>query len=110
MNLKSLLFKVVRAHADLVYYEARKADEELRDHCSELRRQVDIVRETAIQNIHKSSDVLIEQINEYQRECLAHNDECKKVHEETRKLLVESSLFLSQQQTILDEIMLDEAK
>ena len=40
-----------KARGDLQFQTERNADEEVRDHCNELRRQVDVVRETAIQNV-----------------------------------------------------------
>ena len=41
------------------------------EHFDSLRQQVDIARETALENIHNASNTLMTEIEAYERECLA---------------------------------------
>ena len=43
----------------------------IREHCDSIRQQVDIARETAIENLHKASNKLMSEIDEYERERLS---------------------------------------
>ena len=43
----------------------------IREHCDSIRQQVDIARETAIENIHKASKTLMTEIDTYERDCLS---------------------------------------
>ena len=100
-KLHELLEVAERAHADLTNFEAKKVDVDFRDHCSELRRQVDIARETAIAKITKSSESLIQQIDEYEQKSTAvqHNVECVSIREKIRHQLDTSLSLLQQHRT-----------
>ena len=43
----------------------------IRQHCDSLRQQVDIARETAIENIQKASNASMVDIDTYERKCLS---------------------------------------
>ena len=43
----------------------------IREHFDSLRLQVDIARETALENIHNTSNTLMTEIEAYERECLS---------------------------------------
>ena len=43
----------------------------IREHCDFVRQQVDIARETALENIHKESNTLMTEIDAYEHECLS---------------------------------------
>ena len=43
----------------------------IEEHCNFLRQQVDIARETGIENIHKASNTLMSEIDTYEQECLS---------------------------------------
>ena len=100
-KLHELLEVAERAHADLTYFEAKKVDVDFRDHCSELRRQVDIARQTAIEKITKSSESLIQQIDDYEQKSTAaqHNVEWVSIREKIRHQL-DTSLSLLQEHRI----------
>jgi hypothetical protein len=106
------IYECNNARGDLQFQVERNADEEVVDHCSELRRQVDVVRETAIQNVWKSSNALFKRIDGYERECLSRNAECSRVREEIRLLLDSSAAVVWRQEARLSDLMrqLDEAQ
>ena len=72
------------------------------EHCDSLRLQVDIARETAIENIHKESNTLMAEIDAYERECLSSWAEAK---ESSERVLEDASkrmrAFIAEQQAYL---------
>ena len=69
-KLRSLLAQIGDSSADLVK-TLNKSEWSIREHCDSIRLNVDIARETAIENIHKASNTLIVKIDTYERECLS---------------------------------------
>ena len=77
----------------------------IRDHCDSLRQQVDIARETALENIHKASDTLITEIDAYERECLTSWRAAKESTEVNVKDVSERmSAFIAEQQAFLQRV------
>ena len=74
----------------------------IREHCDSLRRDVDIARETALENIHKASNTLMSEIDAYERDCLSSwtvDKECSErviedVNKRARAFLAEQHAFL----------------
>ena len=77
----------------------------IREHCDSLRQQVDIARETALENIHKESNALMVEIEAYERGCLsswaAVKDSTENVVESVSKRM---SAFLAEQDTYLQRV------
>ena len=59
----------------------------IREHCDSIRQQVDIARETALENIHKASNTLMIEIDAYERECLS----CWTTAKESAEMVVEDA-------------------
>ena len=70
MKLRSLLAQIGDSTADLTKL-LNDSELTIEEHCDSLRRQVDIAREIAIENIHKASSTLMTEIDEYERDCLS---------------------------------------
>ena len=91
----------------------------IREHCDSIRQQVDIARETALENIHKASNTLMSEIDAYELECLSSWTAVKEssahvvedVSKRMRALLAEQHAFLQRVQKRDDELTLhlDEA-
>ena len=91
----------------------------IEEHCISLRQQLDIARETALENIHKASITLITEIDAYELECLSGWRAVKEstehavedVSKRMRALLAEQHAFLQSVQERDDELTLrlDEA-
>ena len=83
----------------------------IRDHFDSMRQQVDIVRETAIENLHKTSNALIIEIDAYERECMSawttvrHSTEVivKEMSKRMRAFLAEQRAFLQRVQEYDDD-------
>ena len=95
--LRSLLAHICDSSADLTNMSI-ESELKIREHCDSLRQQVDIARETALDNIHKESNTLMTEINIYERGCLsswsAVKDPTEKVVEDVMELIRE---FLAEQ-------------
>ena len=78
----------------------------IRDHFDSIRQQVDIARETAFENLHKTSNALIMEIDAYERECMSawttvrHSTEVifKEMSKRMRAFLGEQHAFLQRVQ------------
>ena len=97
-KLRSLLAQIGDSTAELTK-TLNKSEWIIREHCDSLRHNVDIARETALENIHKESNLLISEIDAYERECLSGWTKAK----ETTKNVVEDvskrmRAFLDEQQ------------
>ena len=77
----------------------------IREHCDSLRQQVDIARETAIENIHKESNTLMTEIDAYAQECLSSWTAAK---ESTERVVKDVSkrmrAFLGEQHAYLQKL------
>ena len=90
------------------------------EHCDSLRQQVDIARETAIENIHTASNTLMVAVDAYERECLSSSRATKEFTEVTLEDVSKRlRVFLAEQQEHLQSVKasdeestmrLDEAK
>ena len=69
-KLQSILKQIGDSTADLAN-TLNKSEWIIREHCDSQRLQVDISRETAIENIHAASNKLMSEIDAYERECLS---------------------------------------
>ena len=84
----------------------------IEEHCDSLRQQVDIARETALDNIHKESNTLMTEIEAYERECLSswraakESFEVEDVSKRMRAFLAEQQAFLQSVKTSDDELIL----
>ena len=67
-----------------------------------MRQQVDIARETALENIHKASNKLMNEIDTYEQECLTSWKASKESSERVVKNVSKRmSAFLAKQQAYL---------
>ena len=77
----------------------------IEEHCDSLRQQVDIARETAIDNIHKASNTLISEIDAYEHQCLsswtADKESTERVAKDVNKRM---RAFLAEQQAFLQSL------
>ena len=72
------------------------------EHWDSIRQQVDIARETALENIHKASNTLMSEIDAYERECLSSWTEAKESTEvNVKDVSKRMSAFLAEQQAYL---------
>ena len=86
----------------------------IREHCDSLRQQVDIARETALENIYKASNTLISEIDAYELGCLSswaaakESNEVivKDVSKRMRAFLAEQHAFLQSVEASDDELIL----
>ena len=79
----------------------------IREQCDSLRQQVDIARETDIENIHKASNKMTAEIDTYERDCLsswmAAKESTKHVVEDVSR---RTRAFIAEQQAREDELQL----
>ena len=100
-KLKSLLAQIGDSNGELTKMPI-ESEWRNREHCDSLRRDVDIARETALENIHKASNTLISEIDAYERECLSSwratkvstDHVVEDVSKRTRAFLAEQHAFL----------------
>ena len=100
-KLRSLLVQLGDSSADLVK-ELDVSGRSIGEHCDSLRQQVDIARETALEDIHKASNKLMSVIDTYERECLSSWTAAKEstervvedVSKRTRAFVAEQHAFL----------------
>ena len=69
-KLRSLLTKIGES-TDEINKMSIESELTIREHFDSLRLQVDIARETALENIHNTSNTLMTEIEAYERECLS---------------------------------------
>ena len=92
----------------------KESEMTIREHCDSIRHEVDIARETALENIHKASNTLMTEIDTYERECLSHWTATKESTEVTvedvskrmREFVVEQHAYLQSVQARDDEMIL----
>ena len=88
-----------------------KSEMTIREHCDSIRQQVDIVRETAIENIHKASNALMIEIDAYEHECISR---WTAVKESTEQVVEDVSkrmrAFLAEQQAFLQSVQASDAQ
>jgi len=84
-------------------------DNYIYEYFSELTRQVDLRRETLIEDIHKYSDELIQKIEKLRKECMAKSKETTKLTQDLSTIKAKldelNSMFNSLE---IDDIKLDE--
>ena len=112
-KLRSLLAQIGDSSADLVKV-LDVSEWNINEHCDSLRQQVDIARETALENIHKASNTLMIEIDAYERECLtswrAAKESTERVVEDVSKrmraFLAEKHAFLQSLQASDTQLIL----
>ena len=102
--MRSLFGQIGDSSADLV--KAFDLSEwRIREHCDSLRQQVDIARETALENIHKASNKLMSEIDTYEQECLSSWKTAKESTErDVKDVSKRMSAFLAKQQAYLKSV------
>lgn len=108
--LKTNLSKLEQLVHD-VKFDMENGVDKIKDHCIELRRQVQLATEHKIQEINSFNDSFIKQIDHYEKECaqkLAINQEFKPLLEtaieEIKKFLIEKRHYLGRFQISEEEI------
>ena len=112
-KLRALLTKISDSTAELTKMFI-KSELNIGEHCDSLRQQVDIARETALENIHKASNTLMNEIDAYERECLsswrAVNEYTEQVVEDVSKgmraSIAEHHAYLQSLQASATELIL----
>ena len=103
-KLRSHLTRISESTAELTKISI-ESEFAIREHCDSLRQQVDIARETAIENIHKASNASMVDIDTYERKCLSDWTTVKvsteKVVEDVSK---RTRAFLAEQQAYLQGV------
>ena len=103
-KLSSLLTQIGDS-ADELTKMSIESDLTIREHCASIRLEVDIARETAIENIHKESNALIAEIDAYEHECLsgltAVKESTEQVVEDVSK---RTRAFIAKQQAYLQSV------
>ena len=79
----------------------KESEMTIREHCDSIRHEVDIARETALENIHKASNTLMTEIEEYERECLSSWTAAKVTVADVSKRM---RAFLAEQQEHLQSV------
>ena len=78
----------------------------IREHCDSIRLEVDIARETALEDIHKASNTLLTEIDAYEHECLSSLTTAKETTEvnDVKDVSKRMRAFLAQQQAFLQTV------
>jgi hypothetical protein len=107
-KLKTIVRSLVESRDELERI-SRASTEYVSDHCRSIQCQIDVSTETQIERLNKHRDYIIEQIKDYERECIQYlghmltNDEC------VGSFCAEIDGFVEQVRAYLKETDLDEA-
>ena len=93
-----LHLKSIEESLNEITFDIENSDFKVKDHCVELRRLVQLSTEEKIEQINKQNDLLIKEIDDYERECLGkiNKDEIAKLIEieEIKLFLQEKNIYL----------------
>ena len=82
-----------------------ESESTFREHCDSLRQEVDIARETDVENIHKASSKLITEIDTYECECLSSWTAVKESNKnEVKNVNKRMGAFIAEQQEFLHSL------
>ena len=104
---EKLLSAANNSHQELAFMLSNESERKLGDHCVALRNRVDQGREIALVRLHKSSEALLRQIDDYEKHCLNRSPDCKKLRDEIEHQLDTFSTFLNEQRTLVDSSQLN---
>ena len=103
-KLRSVLAQIGYSTADLAKMSI-ESELTIREHCDSIRQQVDIARETAIENFFNASQVLMEELDAYERDCLSNWTATKESNViEIKDVNKRMSEFLAEQQAYLKNV------
>ena len=95
-RVRKLLQDAENARGELSSLASKGAEKKLREHCTKLRKKVDVSCDTAVENIRKSRATMIAQIDDYERESLARSTERTKIRDEINNQLRQSARLLGE--------------
>ena len=95
--------------ANKLNFELDNGEHLIREHCTDLKRQVQLVKEERIREIRKKGDSLIERIENYQLNCIQKYQEMKKLKKiEKKELLTQVNNVIQKQKTYLNQLKIND--
>lgn len=95
--------------ANKLNFELDNGEHLIKEHCTDLKRQVQLAKEERIGQISNQGDLMIERIESYEQNCIQKYQEMKKIKKiEKKELLTQVTNVIQKQKSYLNQLRIDD--